>query len=85
MTQPKTCLVPAADAERGLRPFSHPWNRESQVDFFQLGPATGLLRTGVNLGSAVRHPARPHRFPSWPGALRAPSTRRCRLLGSALG
>jgi uncharacterized cupin superfamily protein len=49
MSQPKTYLVRAADAERGLRPFSHPWNPKSQVDFFQLGPATGLVRTGVNL------------------------------------
>ena len=49
MPRPKTYLVRAADAERGLRPFSHPWNPKSHVDFFQLGPAIGLARTGVNL------------------------------------
>lgn len=49
MPEPKPRLIRAADAERSSFAFSHPWNPKSQVHFFQLAAATGLVRTGVNL------------------------------------
>jgi uncharacterized cupin superfamily protein len=39
----------AADVAARSQTFSHPWSENSQVTGYQLGKATGLRRTGVNL------------------------------------
>jgi uncharacterized cupin superfamily protein len=47
--RPNLYLLRAADIEARSQTFSHPWNPLSEVTGYQLGRATGLRRTGVNV------------------------------------
>lgn len=46
---PNLNLLRAADIERHVQTFSHPWNPRSQITGAMLGRMTGLRRTGVSL------------------------------------
>lgn len=47
--RPNLYLLRAADITSRSQTFSHPWNPNSEITGYQLGRATGLRRTGVNL------------------------------------
>jgi uncharacterized cupin superfamily protein len=47
--KPNLYLLRAADIAARSQTFSHPWNPRSEVTGYQMGKATGLRRTGVNL------------------------------------
>ncbi len=47
--RPNLYLLRAADVQARSQTFSHPWNPSSEITGYQLGRATGLKRTGVNL------------------------------------
>ncbi len=47
--RPNLYLLRADDIEARSQTFSHPWNPNSEISGYQLGRATGLTRTGVNL------------------------------------
>jgi uncharacterized cupin superfamily protein len=47
--RPNLYLLRAADIAAKSQTFSHPWNPKSEITGYQLGKATGLERTGVNL------------------------------------
>ena len=47
--RPNLYLLRAADIAARSQTFSHPWNPRSEISGYQLGRATGLKRTGVNL------------------------------------
>ena len=49
MNRPNLYLLRAADIAAGSQTFSHPWSESSEVTGHQMGKATGLQRTGVNL------------------------------------
>ncbi len=42
-------LLRSASIREGRKRFRHPWNPDSEVVLTQLGPPTGLKRTGVSL------------------------------------
>jgi uncharacterized cupin superfamily protein len=44
-------LLRRADIRKARKRFCHPWNPDSEVVLTQLGPPTGLKRTGVSLVS----------------------------------
>jgi uncharacterized cupin superfamily protein len=47
--KPNLYLLRAADMAARSQTFSHPWNPNSEITGYQMGKATGLKRTGVNL------------------------------------
>jgi uncharacterized cupin superfamily protein len=47
--KPNLYLLRAADIAARSQTFSHPWNPQSEITGYQMGKATGLKRTGVNL------------------------------------
>lgn len=47
--RPNLYLLRAADIASRSQSFSHPWNPNSEMSGYQMGKATGLRRTGVNL------------------------------------
>lgn len=47
--RPNLYLLRAADIAARGQTFSHPWNPQSELTGYQMGKATGLKRTGVNL------------------------------------
>jgi len=47
--KPNLYLLRAADVAARSQTFSHPWNPKSEITGYQMGKATGLKRTGVNL------------------------------------
>jgi uncharacterized cupin superfamily protein len=47
--KPNLYLLRASDIAARSQTFSHPWNPRSEVTGYQMGKATGLKRTGVNL------------------------------------
>ena len=49
MNRPNLYLLRAADIAARSQTFSHPWSEQSEVTGYQMGKATGLRRTGVNL------------------------------------
>jgi len=49
MDRPNLYLLRAADIAARSQTFSHPWSANSEVTGYQMGKATGLKRTGVNL------------------------------------
>jgi uncharacterized cupin superfamily protein len=49
MNRPNLYLLRAADVAARSQTFSHPWSANSEVTGYQMGKATGLQRTGVNL------------------------------------
>jgi len=49
MNRPNLYLLRAADVAARSQTFSHPWSANSEVTGYQMGKATGLRRTGVNL------------------------------------
>jgi uncharacterized cupin superfamily protein len=48
-SKPNLYLLRAEDIAARSQTFSHPWNAKSEVTGYQMGKATGLRRTGVNL------------------------------------
>ena len=49
MNPPNLYLLRAPDIAAQSQTFSHPWSERSEVTGYQMGKATGLRRTGVNL------------------------------------
>ena len=49
MNRPNLYLLRGADIAAQSQTFSHPWSERSEVTGYQMGKATGLRRTGVNL------------------------------------
>jgi uncharacterized cupin superfamily protein len=47
--RPNLYLLRASDIATRAQTFSHPWNPLSEITGYQMGKATGLRRTGVNL------------------------------------
>jgi uncharacterized cupin superfamily protein len=47
--RPNLYLLRAADINARSQTFSHPWNPRSELTGYQMGKATGLRRTGVNI------------------------------------
>jgi uncharacterized cupin superfamily protein len=47
--RPNLYLLRAADINTRSQTFSHPWNPRSELTGYQMGKATGLRRTGVNI------------------------------------
>ncbi len=47
--RPNLYLLRATDINTRSQTFSHPWNPRSELTGYQMGKATGLRRTGVNI------------------------------------